>query len=197
MSGEHDVQRVADVMARQVITVAPDEQIADVVTRFVDNWIDGAPVVTADGRVVGMITDGDLVRALAETGIGYSVAFAEPRGDRAPAGEGSGTGTGSSEAPSPEPEVTDGDRVEERLYRLATRRVSELMTPNVITIHEDAPLAEAAELMSEHLIKKLPVVREGRLVGLISRSDIVLRTLARVSSELVALREAHDGGRSD
>jgi len=179
MPTEDDVQRVGDVMARDVITVSPDERIADVVNRFVDNWIDGAPVVTGDGRLVGMITIGDLLRSLAATGIGYAAAFLEP-GDEQPA-----------EAAPP------GETVADRLYRLAMSRVSDLMTRDVVTITEDAPLADAAQLMSEYGVKKLPVVNQDRLVGLVSRSDIVLRALARMSQELVTLRDLHDLGRSE
>lgn len=179
MATEEDVQRVGDVMARDVITVGPDERVADVVNRFVDNWIDGAPVVTGDGKLVGMITDGDLVRALAATGIGYAAAFVEPGQDQ----------------PADEPEP--GETVTDRLYKLAMSRVADLMTRDVITISEDAPLADAAQLMSEYGVKKLPVVRQDRLVGLVSRSDIVLRVLARMSQELVTLRDLHDLTRSE
>lgn len=76
-------------------------------------------------------------------------------------------------------------------------RVSDLRTRDVITISEDAPLADAAHWMSEYGVKKLPVVRHDRLVGLVSRSDIVLRVLARSSQELVTLQDLHDRSRGE
>lgn len=157
-----DVRLVKDIMTKDPITLAPGDRLGDALVNFVDNWINGAPVVDADGKLVGILTDGDLVRALsvqmglaADERVDLASLLAEPDEDLAA-----------------------------RLYNLASRPVGDLMTTEVVVVSEDDPVAEAARVMSENLLRKLPVVRRGRVVGVVTRSDLVLGVLAHYALEL-------------
>ncbi|MDI3269225.1 MAG: CBS domain-containing protein [Bacillota bacterium] len=159
MEGQRD--RVRDVMVSPAVTLFEDATVAEAVNLFVERWLSGAPVVDSEGKLVGILTDGDLVRSLAATGIGYASAFRR------------------------EDDIPDlQEEVEERVFRLALQPISQLMTRQVVTVHPDTPLAEAAALLDRYRIKKLPVVEEDRLVGILSRSDIVLGVLAQLSRQL-------------
>lgn len=163
--GDGDMRLVKDVMTKEPIALSPSDRIGDVVVTFVDHWINGAPVVDANGLLVGILTDGDLVRALAALQIGLegdsggSVDLAELLADPA-------------------------EDLAARMYQLASRPVSDLMSSDVIVVEEEDTIAEAAQVMSENLLRKLPVVRDARLVGVLTRSDLVLGVLARYSLEL-------------
>jgi CBS domain-containing protein len=141
---------VADVMTRAVAQVQPDTPVSDIVTLLIDRALRALPVVDTDGRVVGMITDGDL---LTRGGLDLSL------------------------------EIQQALPLPERAAQVATladqpHRAADLMTPNPITLPSTTPLAQAAAVMANRKMKRLPVVDEqGRLVGIVSRSDL-LKTVA-------------------
>jgi len=150
-------------MSKVPITLRPGDRVGDAVVAFVDNWINGAPVVDSEGRLVGILTDGDLVRALAVQ-----------------------LGTGAIDEGWDLAEIlaeADEDMAT-KMFELASRPVGDLMTTEVIAIEEDAPVARAARLMTENMLRRLPVVRDGKVVGVVTRSDLVLGILARYSLEL-------------
>lgn len=143
--------KVADVMNHKVVSVAPELPIAKLAALLVERNISAVPVTDARGRVVGIVSEGDLMRR-PETGTErqpswWLRAFAAP------------------------------DTLAERYIRTHELAAKDLMTRNVVTIGADAPLGEAAELMETHKVKRLPVMRNGVLVGIISRADLV-RALA-------------------
>ena len=145
--------RARDIMTRNVIAVAPDTPIRDVIQVLLDNRISGVPVVE-DGRVVGVISEGDLIlreRALRpRTGMAYLAQQL----------------------------FEDHAKLAEE-YRKAHGMVAEhVMTREVITCGPGMPVEEIAHLMAERHVKRLPVVEDDRLVGLVSRAD-VLRAAAR------------------
>jgi CBS domain-containing protein len=148
--------KVSDVMTRTPVTTSPDASIEDAANLMVRTRVSGLPVVDAKGVVVGMITEGDLLRRV-ELGTagregGWLVSLLAP--GRAAL-----------------------DFVHEH-----GQRVREVMTSDVISTCEDAPLSEVVELMQAQQIKRLPVLRKGDLVGVISRADL-LRALALLLSE--------------
>lgn len=152
-----------DIMTRDVRTVGPEATISAVIQIMVACHASGVPVVTASRQILGIITEGDLLRRV-ETATDHA-AGRKPRyfldlllgGGR---------------------EITD-------YIRSHSRRVHDLMTEVVVTVAEDAPLAEVVRLMEKHCVRRLPVERDGRLVGIIARSDLVAalgRRLAELSS---------------
>jgi CBS domain-containing protein len=141
--------RVRDLMTRTVTAVQPDTPLGEVVERLLAQELRAVPVVDADGRVVGIVTNGDLVER------GGLPARMELLAAMAPAARQAVL----AQAP-------------------AELRARDVMTPAPVTIAADAPLAEAAAVMARRGLKRLPVVdAEGHLLGIISRVD-VLRAFA-------------------
>lgn len=142
----------ADIMTPNVITVSPQDAIADVVALMLENKISGLPVLDADGKIVGMVTEGDFLRR----------KELDTRRDRARWLE---FLLGPAKAAA--------DYVEAN-----ARRVKDVMTPDPITVTEFTPLADIVSLFEKHGIKRVPVTANGHLVGLVSRVDL-LRALSK------------------
>ena len=144
--------KVSEVMRREVATVHPDSAITQVVELLLDKDFTAAPVVDDQGKVVGMVSDNDL---LTRGGMNVTISLKK---------------------------ATDLDYVRELHESLenANRKVSEVMTREVVTTTPDAILGRAAKLMVEKHLKRLPVVySDGKLVGILGRLD-VLNTIAAV-----------------
>ena len=149
--------RARDVMTKVVVSVSPETPTRSVAKLLLEKGISAMPVVDAGGAPIGMVSEGDL--------IGRDVSERAARRDwwLAMLAEGSDLAQASV------------DRV-----KAADRPVREVMAAPVITIEEDAAVQAIAGLLEEHRIKRVPVVREGRIIGLISRADLI-RSLARTS----------------
>lgn len=143
--------RADEVMTANPLTIAPDASVAEAVRRMLDNRVSGLPVVDATGRLVGMITEGDLL-ARAELG------------------------TEKKRARWLEFLFGPG-RTAEDFVHTHGRRVEEVMTRTPIAIDPSAGLDHVVELMTDRRIKRLPVVQGGALIGVVSRAD-VLRALS-------------------
>jgi CBS domain-containing protein len=148
--------KVRDLMQTTVVSVRDDASLKDVAKTLADNGISGVPVVDAEGIVLGVVSETDIVAK--ETG------HAERK-------RGGLLGRLLAAPPS-----WDELRVEARTARQA-------MTFPAITIEPDRPIAKAAALMTQAYVNRLPVVEDGRLVGLITRSDLV-RAFARSDDEI-------------
>ncbi|HRQ37686.1 MAG TPA: SulP family inorganic anion transporter [Chloroflexota bacterium] len=140
---------VAGVMRTEVVTVSPDASAADIVALLLQKGYRSLPVVAENGRLLGIITDGDLLRR---------------------------ANLSTRLAPS-------GDDWSQRLAEVADQAITaaSLMTAPVVTIPAAAALRQAMQQMITHNLKRLPVVDGGRLVGWISRVDI-LRAIAQHQS---------------
>ena len=143
---------VSEVMRREVVTVQPDSPLTEVVELLLDKDFTAVPVVDGAGKVVGMVSDNDLL-----TRGGMNVTISLKR-------------------------ATDAEFVDDLHKSLQSpeRKVSEVMTSSVETISPATLLGHAALLMVEKHLKRLPVVdNEGKLVGILGRLD-VLNTIAAV-----------------
>jgi CBS domain-containing protein len=139
----------ADIMTRDIVAVAPETSLEQAIQLMTTHRISGLPVVGQSGQLVGMITEGDMLRRV-ETGTegkpsGWLASFLMP----------------GREAASYV--LTHG------------RRVADIMTPSVMTVEEDTPLPDLVDLMQHNRIRRVPVVRDGRLIGIVSRADLVRR----------------------
>ncbi len=141
----------AEIMSRKVVAISPDAPLAQAVRLMIESRVSGIPVVDAEGRAVGMLTEGDLLRRI-ETGT-----------------EGAAPGWFAT--------LVMPGRLAGEYIQTHSRRVDEVMTSDVVTVGEDASLEEVVVLMRRHRIKRLPVLRGGKLVGIVSRADLV-RVLA-------------------
>jgi CBS domain-containing protein len=145
----------ASIMTRDVLSVGPDTTIKDAAARLSDRGVSAAPVVDGDGHLLGMVSEGDLMQP-----------FGRQRALRR-----AWWLNVLAEGEQLAPEFRD-------YLRLDTRRVRDVMTKDVVTVGESADVSEIADLLTKHRIKRVPVVREGKLVGVVSRADLV-RALAR------------------
>jgi CBS domain-containing protein len=153
------IMKARDVMTRNVISIAPDASVLEALRLMLQHKISGLPVVDGSGSVLGIVTEGDFLRR-AETGTERK----RPRWLELLLGSG--------------PLARD-------YVRSHARRVDEVMTHDVETVAEDAQLGDIVTLMEKHRIKRVPVVRDGRIVGIVSRANL-LRALAGVAAEIPA-----------
>lgn len=149
-------RRARDVMQTHVITVDPDLPLLDAHRLFVDEEIHGAPVVDETGRVLGVVSSADLLRAVEdEEGSREGVA---PAFLRELLEEGGG----------PSPLLPD-----ELKNRLREVTVADVMTAGGVTVTPDTPIEEVASQMRSQRIHRVPVVSEGALAGIITTFDLI------------------------
>ena len=152
--------RAMDVMTTNVITVVPDTSVQALATLLSERGISGVPVVDKDGRVVGIVSEGDLLHR-AETGT-------ERRTQR---------------RRSRWLDTFAADQEAARDYVKAHgRSVQEIMTREVISVSDTTELADIATLLETKRIRRVPVVRDGKLVGIVSRANLV-RALAMMKNQ--------------
>ena len=143
--------KASDVMTRNVVTVGRETSVANAIRVMLENNISGLPVLD-DGKVVGILTEGDLLRR-SETGTERH----RPRWL----------------------EISMGPRrIAGEYVRTHGRKVEEIMTTDLISVAGDTPLDEVVGLMERRRIKRVPVLDGDVLVGIISRADL-LRSLLR------------------
>ncbi|HUF31722.1 MAG TPA: CBS domain-containing protein [Acidimicrobiales bacterium] len=142
---------VREVMTTDVVSFRPDEGIQDATERLMASGVDGGPVVDESGAVVGMLSTGDLL--VQETKLHYPTVIS--------------LFGAYLELPS------SHRQFEEDLRRAVAATVAEVMNDEPVTCAPDDDLAQAATLMHDHDVSRLPVTTEGRLVGIIARGDIL------------------------
>ena len=148
---------VRDIMDADPATVAPDASVEEVVSTLRRNELPGVPVVDGDGRLAGLVTEADLVLPDDQGDLHLphyinlfgGTVFLEPLG-----------------------------RFEDRLRKAFASMASDMMTTDPDTVEPDTSVQEAARLVHDSGHNRLPVVEDGRLVGVVTRLDL-LGALAR------------------
>jgi CBS-domain-containing membrane protein len=139
--------KARDVMTLAVYTVKPTTSVRDVARLFVERRISAVPVIDDQGKIVGIVSEGDLVHrseiSTERRHPWWLVLMAEDEGLAA------------------------------EYIKVHAKRAADIMTRNVITAEPDTPLQEIAEVLEKYGIKRLPIVRDGRLVGIVSRANLV------------------------
>lgn len=139
-----------EIMTTDVITVSPDEEVEVVAKLLVDNKISGIPVVDQDNHVLGIVTEKDLLIKARELKVPFyitlfdSIIFLE-----------------------------NPLRFSNNLKKYAAARVKELMTEKVEVVDENTPVTAIAEIMQNKKINRLPVIRNNKLVGIVTRNDVL------------------------
>jgi CBS domain-containing protein len=149
--------RAHQIMTRQVVTVSPDTTIVDTANTMLERHISGLPVIDAAGKLVGIVSEGDFLRR-AEIGTGRRRA----RWLKFLLGAGSDA----------------SDFVHEQ-----GRKVGEIMTPNPYTVSEDTLLEDIVAMMEKNNVKRLPVMRGDRIVGIVTRANL-LQAVAELAREI-------------
>lgn len=139
--------KARDLMTTAPITVCPQHSVWHAAQIMLAEHVSGIPVLSDDGALAGILTEGDLLR---RTELGTEEAFAD---------------------------LQDAAAAARAYVKSRSWCVADVMTKSVITIGEHASVREIAMLMNRHCVKRLPVMDRGRLVGIVSRADL-LRIIA-------------------
>jgi len=142
-----------DIMTKNVVSVGPDTDIREAAKSLLDHRISAAPVIDQEGSLVGIVSEGDLLRR-PETGTGRRHSWwldllASPREKAL------------------------------RYVKEHSRRVGDVMTRKVITVTEDTDLESIADTLEKNRIKRVPVVRDGKVIGIVSRANLMRGLIAR------------------
>lgn len=157
--------QAADVMTTTVITVQLDTQVRKIVELLLTHRISAVPVVDTDQRVLGIVSEGDLMRRMEnDTDNRHSWWLEEILSTRGTARE---------------------------YIKSRGRKAGNVMTPDVVTVEEETPLYEIARLLERHHLKRVPVTRDGKLVGIVSRANL-LHGLAAREAESAGPRSSDD-----
>jgi len=147
--------RALDIMTTSVVTATPDMTIQDAAKRLADNHISGMPVLDADGKMIGIVSAGDLLHR-AELG------------------------TGARRRPWWLDWLSSTRDLAAAYVKEHGHVVGDVMSDRVISISEDMPLKEVADILERRHIKRVPVLKDGELIGIVSRSNLI-RALASVA----------------
>jgi CBS domain-containing protein len=139
--------KVSDVMTHRVVTVGPAATVADAARLMLDHRISGLPVVDGRGGLLGIVTEGDLLRR-------------------------SESGT-ERRRPHWLEFILGPGRLAKEYVHSHGRKIADVMTKDVATVGENAGIDKVVDLMERRRIKRLPVMRGGKLVGIISRANLL------------------------
>jgi CBS domain-containing protein len=150
MRSDDDGARARDIMVTDVITVKPETSVQDLARLLNEKRISGVPVVDDEGRVIGIVTESDLVLRVAGPHIPPHIELLG--------------GIIYLENPH---------EMQEKLRKAMALTAGEVMTRDVVTVDQDRPVREIADLMVKRRVNRLPVVGDGRLVGIITRHEVI------------------------
>jgi len=151
----------ADIMTRNVVTAGPNASVAEVAKLLTDHEISAVPVCDEQGKPLGMVSEGDLMRPFGKENTLKRAWWLNLLAE------------GTELAPA----FVDYVRLDHRSAR-------DLMVAPVITAPADASVPELADLLARHRIKRVPIVRDDRIVGIVSRADVI-RALASTPDAVV------------
>jgi CBS-domain-containing membrane protein len=149
--------KVRDVMTRGVVTVPPEMSLREVARTLTEHQISGVPVVDEDGAILGVVSEADLLVKQLSRPVSRRLPLEWILGERHDPAE---------------------------LRRRAATTASEAMSAPAVTIDAGRPLREAAAVMIDRSVNRLPVTADGRLVGIVTRADLV-RAYLRLDQEIL------------
>ena len=150
--------KVRDIMSTKVVTASPSTTIRDIAGLMVEKHVSGLPVLSDSGTLVGIVSEGDLLRR-PELGTQKHrrrwVSF-----------------------------FSGVDEQAREFTKTHALRAGDVMTEQVIHVSEQTPLGDVVGLMEKHNIKRLPVLSDGKLVGIVSRADLLRALAARQANPI-------------
>jgi CBS domain-containing protein len=139
--------KAQDVMVRDVVTVGPDTDVKDAVALLVEHDISALPVVDADGDLIGILSEADLLEREELGAEHHHPWWIET--------------------------LMPASSLAEEFAKAHGKKVSEVMSTDVVTASEDTPVPEIAALLERHRIKRVPIVSDGKVIGIVSRSNLI------------------------
>ncbi|MFX1674915.1 CBS domain-containing protein [Paraburkholderia sp. A2WS-5] len=159
--------QASDIMTTDVVSVASTATVFEAAELMAKHHISGLPVVDEAGTIIGLVSEGDLLRRVE-------------------------TGTGKPQRSWLAEFLYSTRKLAAEYLKEHAVKVSDIMTENVISVLPATPLAEVADLLERHHIKRVPVVADGKVLGIVSRSNLVaaLARAAQAGPEVLASDEA-------
>ncbi len=145
-----DELKVREIMQADVITAKPDTTVGELADILAQNKISGVPVVDEQGRVLGMVSEADIILQDADLHFPYYIQFLEMV-----------------------IYLQSVHKFEERVRKSIGSKVTEIMSDEVVSVSPEATVRETATLMADRDVNRLPVIEDERLVGIVTRGDIV------------------------
>jgi CBS domain-containing protein len=141
------IMNASDVMTAGAITIGPDVNVQSAAKTMLEKGVSALPVVDQNGKLIGIISEGDLIRR---------------------------TEAGTEEKPSWWLRLISGnDTLASSFVKAHGIRVADVMSGSVVTASPDTPLAEIAGLLEKNRIKRVPIVKDGKVVGIVSRANLL------------------------
>lgn len=141
--------KAKDIMTKEVITVKPETTLEELARLLMKQQISGAPVVDDNGKIIGIVTENDLISKNSRLHIPTILRLFDAY---IPLGT---------------------SKMESDIRKMAASTVEDICTKEIITVDKEASVEYIATIMTEKRIHILPVVREGKLVGIIGKKDLI------------------------
>ncbi len=151
--------KARDIMTKDLITLSPETEISEAAGILLERRINGAPVVDANGRLIGILCQSDLIAQQKRIPVPSVFALLD------------------SFIP-----LSSQKTLEREIKKIAATKVADAMTENPVSVNLETPLEEIATLMVERKFHTLPVVDGGKVVGVIGKED-VLRTILPIPAD--------------
>ena len=139
-----------EIMTRDVVTVTPDTSIEKLAALLVSNQISGVPVVDAGGALIGVVTENDLISQNKRLHIPTVVSFLDAA-----------------------IYLESSKKFAEEVKRVTATKVADICSKKVVSVDEETTLTDIATIMSEKKVHVLPVVKAGKVVGIVGKRDVV------------------------
>lgn len=139
-----------DIMTRQVITVTPELSVRELATLLLTHKIGGAPVVDGEGKLLGVVTESDLIDQGKNVHIPTVVSILDSF-----------------------LVLENPNRMDQEFKKMLGRTVGDICAKELVTVNEETLLSDIATIMSEKRVHTLPVVAAGELVGVIGKTDLI------------------------
>jgi CBS-domain-containing membrane protein len=139
--------KASDIMVTDVISVSPNGNVQDVARILLTNRISAVPVIDDAGKLVGIVSEGDLLRR-AESGTEHERAWWLKL-------------------------LMGRELLAAEYVKECSRKVADVMTREIVSAEPDTPVADIATLLERHRIKRVPIVRNGEVVGIVSRANLI------------------------
>ena len=149
-------RKIQTIMTKEVITADPNNTLKEILTKLSEKSISGMPVVDDDNKILGIISEKDILKLLKTKSRTLSLVF--------PSSHALGMTFEES---------FDHRELKEALKEIQNLQINQIMNKDVITVKPSNTIAEAANIMVQHNINRLPVVKKDKLIGIITRGDII------------------------
>ena len=159
---------LASIMETNPFTIPASARVGQAMFALIDHKVGGMPVVDEEGRGIGYLSDGDVMRYLADQHSGLSGAYALI-------------------------EAANSQDIDERLRELVELPVGEVATNGLVSVDATATLKDACALLAQHKLKKVPVVEDGRIIGTLNRSDVLRYAMETYLASDSAMQEKNRG----